>query len=300
MHSPTESTAIDELINYPHRIIVAGTRDYNDYLSFSKVISDIISKYPKNEIAFISGKAKTGADDLIIRWCKAHDYPCFEFPADWDKYKKQAGYIRNIEMSLYANVLIVFWDNVSPGTRHMIDIAKKKKIPVEIHLVSIEDSHDKGMICFYGKDHPLSHHHIRAFIVNNVTFNCVEQFMMYYKARLFGDLEIANQILETDDPVIQKRLGRQVKNFNQAIWNEHREKCIFVGNLHKFTQNASLSSYLLDTGDKELVEASPIDTTYGVGLSENDPRIKSKNMWRGMNLCGIAIMKVRKIIREKE
>ena len=67
-----------------------------------------------------------GVDTLAVRWANYHGYPLKEFPADWNKYGKAAGYRRNVEMAEYADLLIAFWDGKSPGTKHMIDIMKSK------------------------------------------------------------------------------------------------------------------------------------------------------------------------------
>ena len=113
------------------KVIIAGTRDFNDY-AFLKKNVDYFSQgiNPNNEeIEIVSGNAR-GADKLGERYAKEHNLPVKLFPANWDKYGKRAGYLRNQEMANYADVLIAFWDEKSKGTKHMIDIAKKQGLTV--------------------------------------------------------------------------------------------------------------------------------------------------------------------------
>lgn len=124
-------------VDFPVRIIVAGSRGWDDYRLLNDVISTVVSMLDQ-PVLFISGKAKSGADDLIIRWCEENEILCMECPADWDKHGKSAGYVRNAEMAEIGNRLIVFWDGVSKGTKHMIDIAKAKNIPTQIILIDSE------------------------------------------------------------------------------------------------------------------------------------------------------------------
>ena len=120
------------LKEYDEKIIVAGSRDFNDFEYFSLCMEEVISRFSNEKIIFITGKARSGADALIIDWCKLNNYGWLEYPADWDKHGKSAGYIRNTEMCKIATELVVFWDSISKGTKHMIDISKKKKIPITI------------------------------------------------------------------------------------------------------------------------------------------------------------------------
>lgn len=131
-----------------------------------------------------------------------------------------------------------------------------------------------------------------------VRFTCCEQYMMYHKALLFSDKRTAELILAETSPAHQKRLGRQVSNFDEKTWADHREKTVFQGNLLKFTQNGNFREMLLATGDRILAEVNPKDAIWGIALSEKDSRIHDKSQWRGLNLLGEALMKVRKAIQE--
>ena len=113
------------------KVIIAGTRDFNDYDFLKKNVDYFLQGINPNneEIEIVSGNAR-GADKLGERYAKEHNLPVKLFPANWDKYGKQAGYLRNQEMANYADVLIAFWDEKSKGTKHMIDIAKKQDLTV--------------------------------------------------------------------------------------------------------------------------------------------------------------------------
>lgn len=113
------------------KVIIAGTRDFNDYAFLKKNVDYFLQGINPNneEIEIVSGNAR-GADKLGERYAKEHNLPVKLFPANWDKYGKRAGYLRNQEMANYADVLIAFWDEKSKGTKHMIDIAKKQGLTV--------------------------------------------------------------------------------------------------------------------------------------------------------------------------
>jgi ribA/ribD-fused uncharacterized protein len=122
--------------------------------------------------------------------------------------------------------------------------------------------------------------------------------MMAEKARLFGDQNTRAKILKAGSPKAAKQLGRQVKNFEEEVWEESRFQFVVEGNYAKFNQNPGLGEFLLDTGNKVLVEASPVDRIWGIGLAADDERAMNPEEWRGLNLLGFALMEVRRRIRE--
>ncbi|NUY06245.1 NADAR family protein [Paraburkholderia youngii] len=146
---------------------------------------------------------------------------------------------------------------------------------------------------FFGADDALSNWHPCRFSYHGVDFTSVEQFMMFSKAKLFGDENAAAAILAARHPKDQKAIGRGMKGFDLATWEGKRESIVYVGCREKFSQNPGLRSLLLATAPTELVEASPYDRIWGVGLGERDPPILDKANWRGTNLLGITLMKVR-------
>jgi len=135
-----------------------------------------------------------------------------------------------------------------------------------------------------------------AFQIEGVTYNCCEQFMMAEKARVFGDDEALRAILAAKNPRDQKAWGRKVANFDETAWNDVCRGIVYRGNLAKFEQNQSLQNLLRATEDRTIVEASPRDRIWGIGLSTNDARASDPSQWRGTNWLGIALMQVRKTL----
>jgi ribA/ribD-fused uncharacterized protein len=125
-----------------------------------------------------------------------------------------------------------------------------------------------------------------------IEFQNCETYMMYRKALLFNDIEIANEILaSTNDPKKIKALGRKVKGFNGETWDKNKFDIVVSGNREKFTQNPDLKRFLVGTGTREIIEASPLDKIWGIGYSKFNAQT-NKSRW-GQNLLGKAIMQVR-------
>jgi len=146
---------------------------------------------------------------------------------------------------------------------------------------------------FYRSASPFSNWYPTYFKVDSIEFSSTEQYMMYQKAILFNDLEIAQKILDTPSPKQQKAYGRLVKNFHGNIWNEKCKQIVYDGCKAKFTQNENLLKHLLSTGTTTLVEASPRDTIWGIGLSENNPKAHNRHTWRGKNWLGEILTRLR-------
>jgi ribA/ribD-fused uncharacterized protein len=139
---------------------------------------------------------------------------------------------------------------------------------------------------FFTEASPFSQWYRCRFVVGQNTFNCAEQFMMHGKALLFGDAAVAAQVLAADHPREHKALGRKVKAFDDATWKRERERIVLEGNRAKFTQNPQLLELLLATRGTTLVEASPYDRIWGIGLAATSPRAQDPTQWRGQNLLG--------------
>ncbi|MBT2393026.1 NADAR family protein [Streptomyces sp. ISL-1] len=135
------------------------------------------------------------------------------------------------------------------------------------------------------------------FVVDGVRYATTEHWMMAGKARLFGDAEAERQALEAGSPGAAKRAGRLVRGFDEAIWERERSAIVRAGSVHKFGQNAELRDFLLATGDRVLVEASPLDRVWGIGLAADDERAQNPALWRGLNLLGFALMEAREELR---
>jgi len=131
------------------------------------------------------------------------------------------------------------------------------------------------------------------FQIGNISYPTAEHYLMAEKARLFGDKETHSKILSSTTPDEAKRLGRNTIGFDEAVWTSHRVGIALRANAAKFSQNDVIGKFLLDTGEKILVEASPQDTIWGIGLPEEDPRAAIPQEWQGLNILGFVLMAVR-------
>ncbi|GAA0846064.1 NADAR family protein [Streptosporangium amethystogenes subsp. fukuiense] len=132
-----------------------------------------------------------------------------------------------------------------------------------------------------------------AFTTEGHLFRSAEHYMMAHKAWLFGDDETAARVLAAEHPGEAKRLGREVRDFDGAVWDEHRYEIVVRGNIAKFGEHPELRDFLLGTRARVLVEASPVDRIWGIGLTADDERAASATTWRGLNLLGFALMDTR-------
>ncbi len=117
--------------------------------------------------------------------------------------------------------------------------------------------------------------------------------MMAEKARLFGDSLACDRVLAAPTPGAAKAVGRQIVGFDERLWLAQRFRIVVDANLAKFTQHRALGDFLANTGDRVLVEASPVDPIWGIGLAANDPGATDPFAWNGLNLLGFALMEVR-------
>ena len=135
-------------------------------------------------------------------------------------------------------------------------------------------------------------------VEEDIRYYSCEQYMMAKKAKLFNDEKVYDMIMSIMNPSVQKELGRMVSNYNQDVWDKHKFDIVVNANYLKFTQDETLKKLLLSTRDKTIVEASPEDTIWGIGLLYNDNRVLDESNWQGENLLGKAIMKVRTMLKE--
>ena len=136
------------------------------------------------------------------------------------------------------------------------------------------------------------------FVVDNVEYNCAEQYMMAQKAILFGDGEMLETIMGTDNPKTQKACGRNVKNFDIDVWNAHAKGIVFDGSMAKFIQNPDLLDVLVESEGTTLVEASPYDKVWGIGMGADNPNALIRANWKGTNWLGEILTATRDIILE--
>jgi ribA/ribD-fused uncharacterized protein len=151
---------------------------------------------------------------------------------------------------------------------------------------------------FWRKESPFSQQYPSNFEVSGIRFNCAEQFMMYQKALLFGDNLTTEKILNSADPKEQKGFGREIRNYSDQVWTSEREKVVYDGSYAKFTQNENLYEFLMQTCGTTLVEASPVDSIWGIGLSADDPRALDEKTWNGQNLLGKILTKLREDLKK--
>ena len=137
---------------------------------------------------------------------------------------------------------------------------------------------------------------ISHFSFRGIQYSSAEQFMMAHKAIAFNDRETLKEIMNESHPRKIKKLGRQIVNFNSDTWDKYKYCVALIGNYCKFDQNEKMKQILINTGDNIIVEASPYDKIWGVGLDENDSRIMNPLYWEGENLLGFVLMKVRDYI----
>ena len=131
------------------------------------------------------------------------------------------------------------------------------------------------------------------FEVDGVTYATAEHWMMAGKARLFGDAEAERRVLAAGHPSQAKKAGRLVRGFDEGIWARERFRIVVEGSVHKFAAHPELREFLLGTGERVLVEASPVDRVWGIGLAADDEAAAAPVRWRGPNLLGFALMEAR-------
>lgn len=152
------------------------------------------------------------------------------------------------------------------------------------------------IVCFHNPNEEngyLSNWYPSKFTVNDVDFSSMEQYMMYKKAVCFGDKDMADKILATDDVAEIKAFGRLVANYNESYWNGVRQIVVFEGLTAKFSQNEDLKAKLKATDNSILAECAVKDRIWGIGLSMNNPDMLQIDKWKGQNLLGYAWMMVR-------
>jgi len=138
------------------------------------------------------------------------------------------------------------------------------------------------------------------FTLDGRRFPTVEHYLMWRKAVLFDDGAVADRILDAPGPAAVKALGRQVRGFDPQVWERDRVGISVAGNVAKFRQNPELGDYLVGTGSRILVEASPADRIWGIGLEADDPGAEKPDRWRGRNLLGFALMRARNEILDPD
>ncbi|OXS32815.1 hypothetical protein CHR28_24310 [Streptomyces sp. XY006] len=135
------------------------------------------------------------------------------------------------------------------------------------------------------------------FTVDGVRYATAEHWMMAGKARLFEDAAAERAVLAAGHPAEAKKAGRLVRGFDETVWARERFRIVVEGSVHKFAAHPELQGFLLGTGDRVLVEASPVDRVWGIGLAADDEAAMDPERWRGPNLLGFALMAARERLR---
>lgn len=155
MSAEVRATPHDELVNFDYRVVVFGSRGYDDYESFAESMDLYVQRFdPEKSMIFLSGMASSGADALIVRWCKERGRPWAEFPAAWDDiavpgavvrtnrqgkpYNVVAGFQRNRKMAAVSSNYVSFYDGSSPGTKDMLDVCKGFNLAPMIFMIDIK------------------------------------------------------------------------------------------------------------------------------------------------------------------
>jgi ribA/ribD-fused uncharacterized protein len=146
----------------------------------------------------------------------------------------------------------------------------------------------------------LSQWYPAPFRVGREEYPTAEHWMMAEKARLFGDDDALKRVFAASHPGEAKRIGREVRGFEEPVWREARYRIVVDGNVLTFAAHPELRDFLLTTGERVLAEASPVDPVWGIGLAADDPRATDPSLWRGSNLLGFALMDVRERLRAAE
>jgi len=162
-------------------------------------------------------------------------------------------------------------------------------------------------VFFWGHERPklgvsktcLSQWYDASFEFEGTLYQTAEHFMMAEKARLFGDSEAAIKAVQASNPGEAKKIGRAVKGFISSLWLQKRFSIVVNANLNKFGQHDELKDFLISTDPRVLVEASPVDKIWGIGLAADDAGIENPNLWKGENLLGFALMEVRSILKRR-
>ncbi|XP_061182107.1 uncharacterized protein LOC133190468 [Saccostrea echinata] len=154
---------------------------------------------------------------------------------------------------------------------------------------------------YFWRSHSVySQWYMTEFEVDGLKYNCAEQYMMHQKAELMKDKDSAEIIMALDQPREMKEQGRYVKNFNQELWDKNCRNIVEKGNMAKFSQDKELKDILFSTYPRTLVEASPMDKIWGIGLAKEDRRAWNKQTWKGQNLLGEILTKVRDTLMTQE
>ena len=155
-----------------------------------------------------------------------------------------------------------------------------------------------NFVLFYGDKEIYSNFYPAEFEIDGKTFPTSEHYFMYAKAMRFdSEGPVTYEKLVSVSPAEAKKLGRQVRFFDAGVWNEIDQDIMYTACLEKFSQNPELREQLLATCDDIIVECSPRDRKWGIGMGKNNPDAQNPDKWRGRNLLGKVLMRVRDTLK---
>ena len=227
-------------------------------------------------------------ENSFMRQVKDHIY---QKPINWiiHKFINRGFYIVGSNGIIIQGNIGFYGNSLSDTKRIKVDGSRKRWI---FKTLDIKEE----FFFFYETKHPFSQWYKSEFEVSGRKFSSAEQYMMFEKSRFFNDYESADLIMKTRDPRKQKSIGRQVKGFDLEKWNSYAPDIVYEGNFAKFTQNPILKEALIATKGSTLVEASPYDTIWGIGLDHNSSEAAEVTTWKGTNWLGICLTEVREDI----
>lgn len=206
-----------------------------------------------------------------------------------------------------ALVAVERWRQAHPGTALAVTLCAPDRRTYELYeefYAAPEHRPAQGNVVGffheYGVNGWFSNWYPAVFTVEGVTYLNAEQYLMHRKALCFGDTATAAQVMADPDPKTVKLLGRSIAAYDEAAWCAVRQEVICRGLLAKFGQNSGLRHQLLATGDAPIAECAPNDSIWGIGIGLEDPRWQDPTQWRGQNILGNALMRVRGLLRRED
>lgn len=167
---------------------------------------------------------------------------------------------------------------------------------IEDHIRGVDPDTGERFLFFWGAESPLSQWHPAPVSYGRLTLPTAEHWMMACKALVFGDEDALARIVETPSPAAAKALGRRVQNFDADVWRDRSKQAVYLGNERKFS-SPGMRELLSSTEEATLVEASPMDRIWGIGLGADNPRASCRAQWRGENRLGHILTALRADIR---
>ena len=170
-------------------------------------------------------------------------------------------------------------------------------LPPELSADKVTSETNEEVLAFFGELHPLSNFHSCKIDFQGETFHSSEQLIQLKKAELFGDQVAMERILNSTDAQDSKEIAMDIANYNRDEWNKSAENLCYEGICQKFVQNPFLQEYLLETGNKTLVESS-YDNVWGTGIPLGSADCLNPTKWKSIGILGNILMKIRNSIPE--